>query len=234
MSAATVVVGACGGCGASLVAGALALRWAADGSRPWLVELDLERGDLAGAWDLPADRTIADLAAVASELDARHARAAAIPHPSGVHVLAAPGRPGGAAAWDDAAVLRLVAVVSAEGRTVVDAGAGLSPVAAAAAEGAGGVLVVCPPTLAAARRARGVLAGLAERGAGARGALVVARGPGRAEIGARALGRALGANVVAEIPWLEAEARDIGAGRWPSGRRRRLRAAVEGLAEALP
>ncbi len=89
-----VVAGASGGCGASLVAGALALRWAAAGGRPWLVELDLERGDLAGAWGLPADRTIADLVPVAAELDGGHLRAAALPHPSGVSLLPGPGAPG--------------------------------------------------------------------------------------------------------------------------------------------
>jgi len=43
----------------------------------------------------------------------------------------------------------------------------------------------------------------------------------------------LGARVVAELPWAEAEAGRLGAGGWPTGGRRRLRAAVERLAESL-
>jgi pilus assembly protein CpaE len=230
---ATIVVGASGGCGASLVAGALALRWAADGSRPWLLELDLERGDLAGAWDLPLERTVADLAPVAAELDANHLRAAAFPHPSGVVVLPGPGAPGAEAGWDRESTGRLVAAALVQGRVVVDAGPGLSRVAAAAVEHAGEVLVVCAPTLASARRARRLLDAVAACGAGPRSALVVARGPARGEVGARALGRALGTNVVAEVPWAEAEAREIGAGRWAGGRRRPLRGAIERLAEAI-
>jgi pilus assembly protein CpaE len=232
VTGATLVLGASGGCGASLIAGGLALRWAADGSRPWLVELDLERGDLAGAWDLPAERTVGDLAPVAAELDARHVRAAAFPHPSGVVVLPGPGTPGAAAGWDRESVGRLLEVVAAEGRVVADAGAGLSRVAAAAAERAGEVIVVCAPTLASARRARRLLDAVEAAGRSRR-AVVVAHGPVRGDLGARALGRALEAGVVAEIPWAEAEAREIAAGRWPGGRRGRLRGAIERLAEAL-
>jgi pilus assembly protein CpaE len=228
-----VVLGASGGCGASTVAGALALCWAVEGTRPWLVELDLERGDLAGAWDLPRERTVADLAPVAAELDAGHVRAAAFPHPSGVVVLAGPGAPGAEAGWDRSSIHRLVEVVAGQGRVAVDAGPGLSPVAAAAVERAGRILVVCAPTLAAARRSRRLIEAAAERGAEGRTAVVVAQGPSRAEIGARALGRALGASVAAELPWAHADAGELGAGRWPSGRRRPLRAAVERLAEAL-
>ena len=69
---ATLVAGASGGCGASLLAGrSLALAWAQAGAAAWLVELDLERGDLAGAGSSPGDRTIADLRPVAAELDGR-------------------------------------------------------------------------------------------------------------------------------------------------------------------
>ncbi len=81
---AVVVVGACGGCGASMIAGALALAWARDDARVWLMELDLERGDRGGAWDLPAERTLDDLAAVADELDSGHLNRAVHAHPSGV------------------------------------------------------------------------------------------------------------------------------------------------------
>jgi pilus assembly protein CpaE len=228
-----VVAGAAGGCGASLVAGALALCWAAAGARPWLIELDLERGDLAGAWDLPADRTIADLAPVAREIDAGHLRAAAFPHPSGVALLVAPGVPGSAAEWDDDGLGRLLDAASGEGQVVVDAGAGLGRGGLVAAGRSGGVLIVCPPTLAGARRARRLLDALTARGTGDRAAIVVSAGPGRGEIGARALGKALAVNVVGELPWARREGQELGAGRWSSGRRRPLHRAVERLAEAI-
>jgi Flp pilus assembly CpaE family ATPase len=233
VTGAIVVVGAVGGCGASLVAGALALRWAVAGARPWLVELDLERGDLAGSWGLPADRTIADLAAVAAELDGGHLQAAALPHPSGVSLLPGPGAPGAADAWDDAGLARLVDVAAGEGQVVVDAGSGLGRAGLVAAERAGGVLVVCPPTLAGARRARRILDALPGRGAEGRAALVVSAGPERGEIGARALGRALATAVVGDLPWARREGAELSAGRWSSGRGRRLHHAVERLAEAI-
>jgi MinD-like ATPase involved in chromosome partitioning or flagellar assembly len=178
-------------------------------------------------------RLLADLAAVAAELDAGHLRAVAVPHPSGVSVLPGPGAPGADAAWDDAGVARLVAAAAGEGRVVVDAGAGLGRAGLAASERSSGVLVVCPPTLAGARRARRLLDVLATRGVGGRSAVVVNAGPERAEVGARALGRALAANVVGELPWARGEGVELSAGRWSPGRRRRLHRAVERLADAV-
>jgi pilus assembly protein CpaE len=228
-----VVTGAAGGCGASLLAGALALFWAAAGARPWLVELDLERGDLAGAWGFPADRTIADLAPVSAEIDAGHLRAAAFPHPSGVVLLPAPGVPGAVSDWDDAGLARLTEAAAGEGQVIVDAGAGLGRAGLVAAERCGGVLVVCPRSVAGARRARRQLDALAARGAGGRAAIVASAGADRAEIGVRALGRALAATVVAELPWARREAADLSAGRWSPGRRRPLHRAIARVAEAI-
>ena len=96
---ALVVLGAAGGSGASLVAGALALHDARAGAPSWLVELDLDRGDRADAWDLAPDRTLADLAAVAEELDPGHLARAAHDHDSGVRLLLAPAAPGAAGEW---------------------------------------------------------------------------------------------------------------------------------------
>jgi pilus assembly protein CpaE len=229
---ALVVVGATGGCGTSLLAGALALAWQRAHGATWLVELDLGRGDLADAWDLPGDRTIDDLAEVSDELAPHHLRAAAQPHPSGLAVLVAPPRP--AAGWDAPAAARLVATAgSGDGdRCVVDAGCGLRSHAIGAAASARGVLVACAPRIAAARRARHVVEGLARSAPSARVGIVVCGGPGRSEIGARALGRAVGAPVTGELPWSPREADALSAGRWPARRRRGLAAAVAALAEA--
>ncbi len=58
------------------------------------------------------------------------------------------------------------------------------------------------------------------------------RGP-RDELSPRAVGRAAGIEVAAALPWAEAEAEAISAGRWPSGRRRRLAPALAALAEEV-
>jgi pilus assembly protein CpaE len=230
---AVVVVGACGGCGASLIAGGIALAWAARGAATWLVEIDVERGDLAGAWGVSAERGLADLVPVSAELDAGHLRQACHAHSSGAMLVLGPGAPGAAGSWDAAAVARLVKVAGGEGRVVLDAGAGLSSLAIAAAEAATRLLLVCPPTVAAARRARRLVDALARGGADLRSGLVVCGGPGGGELSAGALARAVGLEVVAEAPWDERDARQIGVGRWPGGRRRGLGAAVSRLAEVL-
>jgi MinD superfamily P-loop ATPase len=229
---AVVVVGACGGCGASLVAGGIALAWAAAGAATWLVEIDVERGDLAGAWGVSADRGLADLVSVSAELDAGHLRQVHHAHPSGAMLVVGPGTPGAEALWDAAAIARLVEVAGSEGRVVLDAGAGLSSLAIAAAQAANLVLVVCPPTVAAARRARRLVEVLG--GGPARRVALAASGVSRGgELSAGALARTVGVEVLAEVPWDERDARQIGVGRWPGGRRRGLGAALSRLAETL-
>ena len=230
---AVLVAGACGGCGASVVAGGIALAWAATGAATWLVEIDVERGDLAGAWGVSAERGLADLAPVSGELDGSHLRQAGHPHSSGAMLLLGAGVPGADAAWDAAAVARLVEVAGGEGRVVLDAGAGLSALALAAAGAATRVLLVCPPTVAAARRGRRLVEALAGTGGDRRIGLLASGGPGAAELSAGALARAVEAEVVAEVPWDERDARQIGVGRWPGARRRGLGTALARLAEAL-
>ena len=144
---------------------------------------------------------------------------------------------GPAGAWDVPAVTRLIDAARAEGgargRVVVDAGAGWATAVGIAGARRVSILVVCAPTLSGARRAGRLVGALAASGAEARCALVVGEGPGRGELGPRALARAVGAPVVAELPWRPREAAELGAGRWPRGGRARLAAAVEGVAGAL-
>lgn len=232
-----LVIGASGGSGSSLVAGALALSWARGGVAVVLVDLDLERGDIGDAWGLSRERTLADLQAVAPELDANHLRHAAQTHASGVRVVLSAAVPGSAVAWDRPSVGRLLEsarVASGDGgRVVVDGGTGLPAAAAAASERASGIVVTCSPTVAAARRAQRLVSALAELRADPPCALVVNHGPVAAQIGARALGHAVGRPVVGELPWAEREGRRLGAGGWPTGRRARLAAAIDALAGAV-
>ena len=231
-----VVVGACGGCGASMIAGALALAWARDDARVWLMELDLERGDRGGAWDLPVERTLDDLAVVADELDTGHLRRAVHVHPSGVRVVLAGGGPT-TTMWSTTDVGRLLDAAEgdddAETRLIVDTGPGWSLAAGLATERPLSVLLASPPTLSGARRARRLLGLLGVSGADSRCGLVINHGPGAEEIGARAFGRAVGAPVLAELPWEEREGVHLSAGRWPEGRRARLGHAVAHLARAV-
>lgn len=231
MSGAVIVVGACGGCGTSLAAGGIGLAWAQEGRTACLMELDLERGDLAGAWDVPPDRTLADLLPVVDELGARHLRRAAFPHPSGLWLLLGPGRAGADALWAPSA-RRLVGVAARLAAVVADGGAGLAAPTLASLGAAGGLLVVAPASVAGARRARRLGEQLEGLDVGAERGLVVRRGP-RDELSPRAVGRASGLELAAELPWSTREADQIGAGRWPSGRRLRLAPALAGLAEAL-
>lgn len=222
----TVVCGACGGAGASLLAGALALAAAAGGAPAWLVDLDHERGDLAPAWGVEGERTTADLLAVRDELTPAQLRRAARPHRSGVAVLAAPAAQGSAAPWDDAMLRALLdavrEAVGPGGEVVIDA-PGATPALARAADRS---LLVCPPTLCGARRAVARVA--------TAGSLVVAGLAVRRELSHRTLARVAGLPVAAELPWSPREAASLGAGCWRVGRRGGLARAVRALAAGAP
>lgn len=225
------VVGACGGAGSSLVAGALALVGVRRGPGVHLIDLDLERGDLAGDWDAPDERSVADLLPVTAELRPAHVRHVRHGHASGVELVASPCEPGAADGWSAECVARLVAAVRAEGDCVVDLGSGLSVVAGALAEVADVVLVVAPASLRGARRVLRIRAALEDRHVVPR--LIVNAGAGMSEMGPAALGTAVGLPVAATLPASAREAAELGAGRWPRARRGGLARAVCDLAAAL-
>jgi Flp pilus assembly CpaE family ATPase len=224
-----LVIGASGGAGATTLALGLALALARASRRPTLLELDLLKGGLDVALGVKADRGLADLLPVADELGAEHLAPVAYPHASGMSVVFASGAPGDARRWSDAAG-RLVAVASAAGGpVVVDGGAGLCSASAAVAGLGAEILVLTPPSVIGARRARVLLDALGAAG----GRLVVGPPLGREDLGARATGLAVGAPVLAALPRSPREARDLGTGRWPRGRRAPLATAIARLAEAL-
>jgi Flp pilus assembly CpaE family ATPase len=225
------LLGACGGCGASVVAAGIALAWSRTSERVWLADLDIERGDLAGGWDLPTDRTIDDLARVAGELSPAHLDRAAARAACGVRLLPAPGRIGASGAWGPSGASALCAALAGAGDVVMDAGAPVMASAAVAA--AGSTLLVCPGTLSSVRRAARIVEALHRAGVGERLGVVVRRAR-PAEVSARAMRRALQVNVIAELPHSEAEARSIAAGSWPTRRRRPLADALARVAEVLP
>jgi pilus assembly protein CpaE len=228
----TVVVGAVGGAGATLMACGLALSHAADGRPVAVAEFDFARGDIAGAWGVPPERTIDDLTSVIDELAPGHVEMVCHPHESGVWLLLAPRRPGAGGPWDEDATRLLLQSTSALGEVVVDAGACFGPHVHEACRQAHRIVVVTAPTMAGARRTRAILDALEQWGANGYRAIVANRGSGRDQLGTRAFASALGVTTTATLPVAPAEADEIQAGRWPSRRRRGgLAAAIQEIAE---
>ncbi len=226
-----VVVGAGGGVGASLVASGLALRHARHGSSPLLIDLDAYRGDLAGAWGVPGDRTLADLGDVVDEIDTQHVGMVAHRHPTGVHLVLAPPSGADNAFTTDGALRRLIRACADFAPPIVDLGSGLMDRGESIARDAT-VVVVAAPTVASARRTRGCEEMM--RSWGVRRSLVVLnRGSLRDELSTRAFARAIGRPVVAEVPRGMRDAHMLGAGEWPGRGRRAICSAIEGLAELI-
>ena len=221
-------MGAVGGCGASTLASAVALALARAGAGPTLVELDLERGDLAGRYELPAERTLADLVPVLDELTSAHVEQVVYRHESGVRLLLGRPDPDAAAPWTTDAVARLLDAAVPAGPLVVDVGNPGSARSAAALERATSTLVAAPLTLAGARAAVRVIA---RPGPAAPPALVASPVPSGGELSPRALGGAVRLPVAGVLPAAPGCAADLGGGRWP--RRSRLARRVETLVQEL-
>ncbi len=224
---ATVVLGSAGGVGTTLVACGLALARADHGGPVALAEFDLERGDLAGAWGVPPERTIDDLTRVIDELLPTHVEMVCHPHVSGVLLLLAPRRAGASTWWDEDATRLLLHSTRMIGEVVIDAGASLGPHVQEACRQAHRIVLVSPPTLAGARRSRALMEVLEHWAVDGERCLVVNRGVGRDPLGARGFARAVGCPIVAELPAAGREADDLEAGRWGVRRRK------GGLAEHL-
>lgn len=215
-----LVVGAAGGCGATTVALGMALAASRAGRRARLVELD-PAGDLAGTLGVAPDRTLADLEPVLAELTAEQIRGVLHRHRTGVEILLGAGLP-----LDADCAARLVSAAATAADAVLDAAAGRCPRTRAAAHVAARSLIVSPPTIAGTRRA----GRLAEWLGGPPPQVVIGVGAGRPELGRRAHERASGLEVVGELPHAPAEAEDVLAGAWPTGRRARLAGELDRLA----
>lgn len=228
----TVVLGAAGGVGATLVACGLALAAAAAGRPVALAELDLERGDIAGAWGVPPARTIDDLTTVIDELMPSHVEMVCHPHESGVWLLLAPRRASASTWWDESATGLLLRSTRMLGDVVVDAGASLGPHVQEACRQADRIVLVSPPTVAGARRTRALLDVVDIWRVSGERCLVVNRGVGRDHLRARGFAHAVGVSTTVELPSSPGEADDLDAGRWhPRGRKGGLTAAVQTLTD---
>lgn len=222
----TVVVGTAGGVGATLVACGVALATVAAGRATALAEFDLERGDIAGAWGVPPERTIDDLTGVLDELAPGHVEMVCHPHASGVWLLLAPCRANAGMSWGTATTRLLLRCTRMLGDVVVDAGTSLGPHVEEACRQASRIVMVSAPTLAGARRTRAFDQVLDAWDVTGERRLIVNRGVGRDHLSTRAFTRAVGWPGATDLVASAREADELEAGRWVSGRGRRSVVAV--------
>ncbi len=148
------VAGAKGGVGTSTVACHLALAAlrAAPGRSVCLVELDLEKGDLGHLLGISHRLDISDLAKIATDLGPQTLGSSVHRHESGLAVLLAPARIEDVGAVGDREVrLILAALRSTFDLVLVDCGAHVTPVSAAAVETADELVLVATPDVLALR-----------------------------------------------------------------------------------
>ena len=228
-----VVLGAAGGVGATMVACAIALALADAAEAVGLLEFDFDRGDLAGAWGIPPDRTIDDLAPVVGELERHHVELIAHRHASNVALLLRPGAASRADVWDRPATARLLDRAETLGVVVVDAGCARGAYIEEACAQAGHVVIVATQTIAGARRLRALIDQLGCQAVPGELLLVANRGVGRDHLSARGFARAVGHATTVDLPRSDRDADDLGAGRWPGRRRRSLTSAIDELVDAM-
>ncbi len=152
-----VLMGAKGGCGATLVACNAAAALAAD-RKVVLVDLDLTKGDVAGTLDLQSGRSINSLLARVDELDDALLQGSVDVHSSGLHVLAQPYDLTRLHQLDADEVRSLLRVLQLHyDLVVVDAGSRIDVATLAAATTADELVLLSTPDVPAIRDARRVI-----------------------------------------------------------------------------
>ncbi len=163
------LVGAKGGVGTTTIAAHIAfdLVRSAPGQRVCLVDLDLEKGDVAALIEVRHRASIADVAKVSDDLSARAVNDAVVVHESGLHLLLTPDDVRDVEAVTPRALREVVAVLRQEyDLVIVDAGSHVTPIQATAVELADEVVMVTTPdvlSLRALRRSIALWEGLAVR-----------------------------------------------------------------------
>lgn len=149
------VCGGKGGTGATTIAVHLAVAAATAGRGVCLVDLDLQKGDVAGQLDVVHRRSIADLVGAADDLDGTTLGEALFVHRLGPHLLPAPAEGERAEDVPARAARQILAALRARYQVViVDCGAQLSEANAMAVELADRAVIAATPDLPALRGAK--------------------------------------------------------------------------------
>lgn len=152
------LAGAKRGVGVSVLATVLATQAAALGSTVCLVDLDLRAGDLASLCGVSPRRTIADLAGLVGDLTIRGIREVAVEVPAGFTLLAAPDRVEQSEDATGPAVRQILNELRRHfSLVIVDTGAALGDVRAAALELSDEVILVADCELISIRAGRRML-----------------------------------------------------------------------------
>ncbi|MEU8801492.1 AAA family ATPase [Spirillospora sp. NPDC048819] len=147
--------GAKGGVGTTTLAIHLAIAASSAGQTVCLVDMDLQNGDIPGYLDVQHRHSIADLAAAAGDLDGAVVAEALFVHPSGPHLLLAPGQGEDAEEISARAVRQILTVVrSRYDVVIVDGGTHVADANAMAVELADEAVIVATPDVPALRSAR--------------------------------------------------------------------------------
>ena len=224
----TALCGAKGGVGTSMLAVALALTGSGT-----LVDLADGRAPLDELLGHRSEATIADLTPAGHDLDAA-IEAITQRHPSGLRLVAGPGRERLELLPDGLVGAMLLALRRAHPHSVVDAGCALAPAAREALVAADRLLIVTTADVQSAAAARAQLLALGRFGVDTSdAAIVVNRWSRKAELTVRVLERACVAPAAAVIDEDAAAAADFANARirpddWPH---RRLRRALAGLVD---
>ncbi len=150
-------VGAKGGVGTTTIATHIALDVVrtVPGHKVCLLDLDLEKGDVAGILEVRHRASIADVAKVSEDLSAQAVGDAVVVHQSGVHLLLSPADVRDVEAVDPRSLREVLSVLRQEyDLVVIDAGSHVTPAQAAVVELADEVVVVVTPDVLALRGLR--------------------------------------------------------------------------------
>src|SRR6266404_3546555 len=225
------VYGARGGLGATTLAVSLAFKLAAlTKSETALVDLDLQRGDVASFVNLAPVHSLATIAAAPGEVDEIFLASALTRHPSGVSILTAPPTMEEAESVTDREVeIALRLMRSQFGFTIVDTPRVITAPVAAAFEESDRILVLTDlsvPSVRAAHRAFELLARLEIPHD--RAELVITQ-VGGGPVDVRKVEQVMGRETFASIPHDDAAGTAMNDGVPLNGRPTRLTAAIDEL-----
>lgn len=150
-------VGAKGGVGTTTVATHIALDTVrtVPGHKVCLLDLDLEKGDVAGILEVRHRASIADVAKVSEDLSAQAVGDAVVIHESGLHLLLAPADIRDVEAVDPRSLREVFSVLRREyDLVVVDAGSHVTPAQATVVELSDEVVALTTPDVLALRALR--------------------------------------------------------------------------------